>query len=109
VAQVNHFHAGALQDPPEYIDGGVVAVEKRCSRYDPHIVLWSVNLDGVVHASSRDWSRLSWTAERSLSRIRRKAGECPTEGDGSCCEGGRRIDESFYFSLPIKALAMVFF
>jgi hypothetical protein len=52
VAQMDHLHAGALQNAPEDIDGGVVAVEKGCCRDDPHVVLGPVYLDFIVHASS---------------------------------------------------------
>jgi hypothetical protein len=38
VAQMDHFHAGALQNAPEDIDGGVMPVKKGCRRDDPHVV-----------------------------------------------------------------------
>jgi hypothetical protein len=38
VAQMDHLDAGALQNAPENIDGGVVAVKKGRRRDDPHVV-----------------------------------------------------------------------
>jgi hypothetical protein len=39
---VDHLGAGALDDPPHNVDGGVVAIEERGSSNDPDLVLGDV-------------------------------------------------------------------
>jgi hypothetical protein len=45
VAEMDHFTAGGLNDPPHYIDGGIVSVEQRRGRYDADGILGAILFD----------------------------------------------------------------